>query len=242
VPAGSSEDRRTGLISLRQVTLATGTLPEPGTSTAGAPTRPAFGSAAAQQRTPLPPAPPLDTGVRGFADVSYHLFTARETFEAVIDQPGGVFFGGGGEVRIPGGLFVQGSVRWFRRTGERVFVFEDEVFPLGIENEITITPIAVTAGFRFRSRGAIPYVGGGAGTYRVKEIAEFADPTEDIDESFTSYHVLAGAEIRTRSWFATAVEVQYTLVPDSLSGGLAEAFDERDLGGLDIRFKVVFGR
>jgi hypothetical protein len=254
VPAGSSQDRRTALISIKQVTVVSGTLPADGTTSAATPgTRPgglpplpspgqrppAFGQRPGGNVTPPPP---LDTGLRGFGDVSYHFFTARDTFKAVLDQPGGFFAGGGAEYRLASGLFVNAAARFFKKTGERVFVLDDEVFPLGIENEVTIAPIEFTAGWRLRSRGAIPYVGGGVGLYRLKETSEFEDPLERVDEQFTSYHVLAGAEFRTRGWLAAAAEFQYTLVPDSLSGGLAEIYDERDLGGFDLRFKIVVGR
>jgi hypothetical protein len=243
VPAGSSDDRRTALVSIKQVTLASGTLPPDGTSSpATSMPRPGLPPRVNQSASAPLPLAPRDTGIRAFGDVSYHLFSARDTFKAVLDQPGGVFLGGGGEFRFGNGLFVQGAARWFRKTGERVFVFEDEVFPLGIENTVTITPLTVSAGARFRSRGAVPYVGGGVGVYRFKETSEFEDPLEAIDEQFTSYHVLGGVEWRTRSWIAAAFEVQYTLVPDSLEGGLAEIYDERDLGGLDFRFKIVLGR
>lgn len=188
------------------------------------------------------PARRLDTGLRGFADVSYHFFTARDTFEAVLDQGGGPFFGGGAEFRMSNGLFVQAAARYFKKTGERVFVLDDEVFPLGIENEVTINPIEFTGGGRFMSSGVLSYVGGGVGLYRLRETSEFEDPLEKVDEQFTSYHVLAGVEFRSRGWIAGAVEFQYTWVPDSLTGGLADIYDEHDLGGFDVRFKLVIGR
>ena len=257
VPANSSQDRRTALISIRQVTVASGTLPPDGTTSAATPgnrpgglplpdpgQRPGF--AAPQPpagQSPRPkPRPPLDTGLRGFGDVSYHFFTANDTFDAVLGLPGGPFFGGGVEYRFSNGLFVQGAARWFTKTGERVFVLDDEVFPLGIEDEVTITPVEFTGGWRFRSTGAIPYVGGGAGLYQFTETSEFEDPLEKVDEQFTSYHLVAGAEFRGRGWIAAAVEFQYTFVPDSLNGGLADIYDEHDLGGFDIRFKIVIGR
>ena len=262
VPAGSSQDRRTALISIKQVTVATGTLPADGTSSAATPgTRPGgLGLPSPTQRPGFPELPnkqtsrpgqpaqpaaaaaPLDTGIRGFADVSYHLFTANDTFDAVLGQPGGPFFGGGGEFRFGNGLFVQAAARYFKKTGERVAVLDDEVFPLGIEDEVTVQPTEFSAGYRFRSGGTVSYVGGGAGLYRFKETSEFEEPAERVDEQFTSYHFLAGAEFRTSGWIGAAVEVQYTLVPDSLKGGLADIYDEKDLGGFDIRFKIVIGK
>lgn len=257
VPANSSQDRRTALVSIRQVTVVSGTLPPDGTTSAATPgSRPGSlplpdpgqrpGFAAPQTpagQSPRPkPRPPLDTGLRGFGDVSYHFFTANDTFDAVLGLPGGPFFGGGVEYRFSNGLFVQGAARWFTKTGERVFVLDDEVFPLGIEDEVTITPVEFTGGWRFRSTGAIPYVGGGAGLYQFTETSELEDPLEKVDEQFTSYHLVAGAEFRGRGWIAAAVEFQYTFVPDSLTGGLADIYDEHDLGGFDIRFKIVIGR
>jgi hypothetical protein len=259
VPAGSSQDRRTALISVKQVTLVSGTLPPDGTSSAAAPGArpggldlpspgqyPGFGSSPSQRpgqpaRPAAPPAP-LDTGLRGFADVSYHLFTANDTFDAVLGQPGGPFFGGGAEFRFPGGPFVQVAARYFRKTGERVFVLDDEVFPLGIEDKVEIQPTQFSGGYRFRSGTSVAYVGGGAGIFRFKETSEFEDPSERVDEQFTSYHVLAGAEFRGRGWIGAAIEVQYTMVPDSLKGGLADLYNEDDLGGFDIRFKIVIGK
>jgi hypothetical protein len=262
VPANTPEDRRTALISTRQVTLVSGALPADGTTAAATPgarpgglpplpgpnARPGFGApppplgAGTTRQAPAAPRPALDTGLRGFGDVSYHFFTARDTFTAVLDSSGAPFFGGGAEYRLGNGLFVQAAARYFKKTGERVFVLDDEVFPLGIDNEVTIAPVEFSAGWRFRSAGAIPYVGGGAGLYRFKETSDFADPLEQVDEQFTSYHVLAGAEFRTRSLIAAAIEVQYTLVPDSLTGALATIYDEKDLGGLDLRFKIIVGR
>lgn len=245
VPANASQDRRTALISIRQVTLISGALPADGTTSAATPGgfSPTPGQTPiGQSARPSAPRPALDSGLRGFGDVSYHFFTAQDTFKAVLDQTGFPFFGGGAEYRLGSGLFVQAAARYFKKTGERVVVLDDEVFPLGIEDKVTVAPIEFTAGWRFRSRGAIPYAGGGVGVYRFKETFKFANPLEEVDEQFTSYHVLAGAEFRTRGWIAGAIEVQYTMVPDSLAGALANIYDEHDLGGFDMRFKIVVGR
>jgi hypothetical protein len=39
----------------------------------------------------------------------------------------------------------------------------------------------------------------------------------------------------------TGVEVQYSRIDRGLEGGLADAFDEHDLGGVRVRLKVLFG-
>ena len=42
----------------------------------------------------------------------------------------------------------------FHGEGERAFVFNDEVIPLGIPVDVTVTPIEISAGWRFRLRSA----------------------------------------------------------------------------------------
>jgi len=54
--------------------------------------------------------------------------------------------------------------------------------------------------------------------------------------------VMAGYERRLSAWIATAFEVQYTHVPDALSGNVAEAFKESNMGGVEVRIRVAVGR
>jgi hypothetical protein len=237
VPSGTPGDRLTGFVSIHQVSVVSGTLPESGRPAPAAPVAPLPG-----QRPPAGRVLPPDTGFRGFGDASYNWFTANDSFKAVLDQSYGAFLGGGLEFRAPSRWFAQGAVRWFRKTGERAFVLDDEVFPLGIPETVTIVPVSFTFGYRMPARNTYPYFGGGAGAYYFKETSDFALPEEDIDTRFASYHLVGGVEFRGRSWIAAAVEVQYTFVPNSLSGPIPEAFDEDDLGGLEVRFKMVFGR
>jgi hypothetical protein len=42
--------------------------------------------------------------------------------------------------------------------------------------------------------------------------------------------------------FGTGVEVQYAHVPNALEDGFAAAFDERHLGGVNVRVKFFVGR
>jgi opacity protein-like surface antigen len=174
--------------------------------------------------------------------VGYGWFDAHHSFDASLGHPGGVWFGGGVEYRMSNGLFVQGSIARFRRTGERVFAFGGQVFRLGVPDTFTITPVALTAGFRFRPRGTVPYAGGGIGRYFYGEEFKFADPSENIHRQFTSYHALAGIEWRASSRVGTAVEVQYTHVPNDLTNGLGDLFNEHDLGGVQARVKFLFGK
>jgi opacity protein-like surface antigen len=201
------------------------------------------GAGAGQARRSPPVVRPA-VGVRAFGSFSYMFFQATESFEAILGEPSQPFFGGGGEVVLWDRLFIAASVERMQQTGERVIVFEGEVFPLGIEDTITITPFTVTAGYRFRSTDRfVPYVGGGIGSYQFKEESEFADPDEDVDERFTSYRALAGVEYTAAKWLFASFEVQYTAVPDALGApGVSADFDESNLGGVSVAVKLAVGR
>jgi hypothetical protein len=249
-PRGGRGER--GLIAIGSVELVPGTPQPPVRALRGSPPPPGPGSQPGSQRpapvgrqTPLRPAfvePAV--GVRGFGQAAFAQLNATKSFEAVLGDARGPLFGGGAQVRLRNGVFAQASWERFRQTGERVFVFEETVFPLGIPNTITITPIRISAGYRFHgARRAVPYLGGGFGSYRLQEEAAFAEPGDDVDERFSGYQVLGGVELRVSRWLASAFEVEYASVPDALGvGGVSEVFDEHDLGSIQVRVKVLIGR
>jgi hypothetical protein len=185
--------------------------------------------------------------IRGFADVGSTTFAASESFETILGSATGVVFGGGVEAALPQQFFVGLRASRFRKTGERVFVFEGERFGLGVPSTITVTPIDVTGGYRIQPRGwsVIPYAGGGIGRYRYEETSAFAETSENVKRSFTSYHVLGGAEFRISRWIGAAGEAQWATVPDALGtdvNGVSTTFDETDLGGFTFRAKIIVGR
>jgi opacity protein-like surface antigen len=86
-----------------------------------------------------------------------------------------------------------------------------------------------------------PYAGGGVGFVSYHEKSDFSDG--DINESFTSYHILGGVDVPVSQWIGVGGEVLYRWVPDALGdGGIAGEFDESDLGGLALKVRVTFGR
>ena len=109
-------------------------------------------SDALAQARPAPPraagAPPA-VRVRGFFEAGARTFTASKSFEAVLGSSAGPIFGAGGEVLLGRNLFVSFGVSRFQRDGERVVVFEDEAFPVGIDTTVSIVPIELSAGWRF---------------------------------------------------------------------------------------------
>jgi opacity protein-like surface antigen len=206
--------------------------------------------ATAQQRPTAParPAARQPLTIRGFGDLGMTQFSAGDAFDATLGSASGVFFGGGVEIVLPQQWFVGLRLSHFSKSGERVFVQDNEVFPLGIEMKVAITPIEISTGYRFRPRGrtgnVIPYLGGGIGWHKYTETSDFADAGENVSETFTGYHLLGGAEYRLNRRFAIAGEGQWTSVPDALSGvsSAGDAFGESNLGGFGIRVRFVVGR
>jgi hypothetical protein len=185
---------------------------------------------------------PLGTSVRGFVQAGINWFTAADSFEAVTGESYGFLYGGGGYVGL-GPFFAQASVDRHEDTGQRVFVFNDQLFELGISNTVTVTPIQVTAGYRqVGVGGLVGYIGGGAGVMLYKEESAFALPEDNVDESFASYHILGGAEWPLSKWLWIGGEAQWTYVPDSIGEqGISAAFEEDDLGGVTLRVKLSVG-
>ena len=207
-------------------------------------------TAAAQQKPPAParPATRQPLAIRGFGDLGIVQFAASDTFDATLGSPSGVFFGGGVEIVLPQQWFVGLRLSHFGKSGERVFVDDNEIFPLGIDMKVAITPIEVSAGYRFgpggRNRKVIPYLGGGIGWHRYSETSDFAEPGENVSKTFTGYHILGGAEYRLSRMFAIAGEGQWTTIAEALSGvsSAADAFGESNLGGIGFRVRFVVGR
>jgi hypothetical protein len=190
---------------------------------------------------PPPPEPALR--LRGFGTVGLTTFFARDSFRAIFDEISRPAVGGGGQLVFRNGLFVQGNVDYHRLKGERVFVFEDEVFRLGIEDTVTIVPIYGTVGYRFPIKRSAVYGGGGVGVYLWRERSDFADDSEDFDENHASFHGLIGVESRATRMVWVALEGLVLSVPDALgSRGVSQFYGESNLGGFTVQVKFIFGK
>ncbi len=172
--------------------------------------------------------------------------TAKESFETITGESQTTLLGGGVQVtNLWRSTFVQVDVSQSTSSGERVFLHEGARFRLGIPVDITMMPIDATVGYRFPvGRGRfIPYGGGGVGVFGYREKSPFAASGENVDEWFRSWHLLGGFEIPILRWVAAGAEVHYRVVPDALgAGGVSEVFDEKELGGTTLRFRVAVGR
>jgi len=229
--------RQTGFIALAQVVAISGALPPRGTPVPSG-SLPPPGPPRPDGRRAASPA----VGVRAFGDITATSFAATDTFKAVFETATGTFFGGGVEVRFKNVAFLQGAIRRYRATGERVFVSGGEVFHLGIDNTLTLTPLEITVGARVPIGQIAPYAGAGIGSLRIQETSDFADAEDDTDARKASYHIVAGVEWKGRAPIAVAGEIGFTRVPKALAGNVADAFDEHDLGGVNLRIRVLVGR
>ena len=183
--------------------------------------------------------------IRGFGEAGATVFSAKESFKAILGRPSGPVFGGGVELVVKKHLFVSVGASRFRRTGHRVFVFNGQVFNLDDPATITVTPLEFNAGYRFRATGIVPYAGGGIGRYKYQETSPHSDDSENVNTTTTGYQVLGGAEVPLGKWLAAAAEAQFASVPKALgndSTGVSSLYDEHNLGGFTFRVKVVVGR
>jgi hypothetical protein len=201
--------------------------------------------AAAAVAAVLPVPAAAQTGpvaVRATADAGLVSFAAADSFDAVTGGHTIATWGGGVEAVL--GRRIGVGVRGSRVTvdGERVFPFGGQVFRLNVPTRITVTPIEITGTFRLPRGRLVPYAGGGLGWHRYRETSAVSDPGEDVEQTTIGYHLVGGAEIRLSRWLGVAGEAQWTRVPGALAGGVADAFDEPDLGSAAVRVRVVVGR
>jgi len=186
-----------------------------------------------------------DIMLRGFGDIGVTRFAAGKSFAAVLGSESGRVFGGGVEAVHRQRVFVNLRLSRFRKTGQRVFLFNGEQFNLGIPTTITVVPVEITGGYRFQfGRRLVPYGGAGLGWHRYEETSRFAGTSENVNQRFTGYHVVGGAEFRLARWLGAAAEAQWTTVPHALGddpNGVSHEFDESNLGGVTLRVKAVVG-
>jgi len=193
---------------------------------------------------PRPARPKQPVGFRLFGLVDANFMAAKNTFDATVGSSMLVGFGGGADItNLWRGLFVRGGVSFMSADGERVAIAGDEVFPLGIDLNVSMTPIEIGAGWRVptgRRQQVTPYIGGGLLLLGYSESGEFSSTGDDSDESFTGYFVMGGIDFSVGRRFSVGFEGQYRIVPNAIGdGGVSEVFGEDNLGGFT--FRAMFG-
>ena len=170
--------------------------------------------------------------------------TAKESFDAVTGTSTLTGLGGGLEAQdVWRGLFVRAAVSRMSTSGERVFVFEDEVFPLGIPIDVTMTPIEAAVGWRFKplgSRAFVPYVGAGALFLKYKEESEGDGSGDGVNETYNGLALFGGFEVPVWRFLSAGAEVGWRTAKVKAPGGALEAFGEKDLGGVTVRAMLSF--
>jgi outer membrane protein W len=189
---------------------------------------------------------PPAVSIRPFVMATEQSFTAIDTFDATFGKTFAPFIGGGVQVVVHDGVFVELAASRFRQTGQRAYLSGGRAFGLGIPLTATITPLEVSAGYRFTLRAlprVRPYAAAGVGSYGYKETSDFSEPGEDVDTRHTGFVVNGGAEFRLHTWVGLGIDVQYSQVKGILgSGGVSQQAGESDLGGVAARLKLVIGR
>lgn len=185
--------------------------------------------------------------------VGFQSFTAKKSFEAVLDTSSGPVYGAGGGLLLGRNLFVDVLVSRFSADGSRVFVTDSgDTFDLGIPTTVTVVPIDVSIGWRFAGRPRltargkpafrpVPFGGGGFGFLTYEETSEGAQGSEDVSERFGSYHVMGGVELPFSKHLGASAAVLYRWVPDAIgTAGVSKVYGEDDLGGLQFRVLVSY--
>jgi len=192
-----------------------------------------------QQRSPNEPA------VAAYATFGRMNFAAGKTFDAVLGDSSFPIYGAGARISS-GNLFFDFGAWRFKETGERVFVFEDQVYPLGIPLTVTAIPVEFTAGwmFHFKSVPRLrPYLAGGLTSMRYREESDLSTRFENDDKTFNGVVARGGIEFKILKWVGVATEAVWSSIPDAIgTGGVSQVYKETDLGGTSFRFKVVIGR
>ena len=182
--------------------------------------------------------------IRGFGMAGGTLFTAQDSFDTILGESFGPLFGGGGQVVFPNGVFAQVGLERFRETGTRALLSGTQVFTVDFPEQITVTPLTITAGYRAIRPGPLTgYLGVGFGWHKLEEEPLALPTAERISTGHAGFHVLGGAEYSILPWVWLAGEVQWASVPKAIGEtGVSAFFEEDDLGGTTFRLKLIVGR
>jgi hypothetical protein len=208
------------------------------------PTRPPARPAPRRVLPPLPPEPPIS--FRPFVMGAESAFAAVETFKAIFGKSYAPFFGGGLQVAFHGKYYVEMSASRFDQTGQRAFRDNGQTFGLGIPLTATITPLEVTAGYRFRPRTLPrlrPYLGAGVTSYAYGEQSTFDEPGEGLKTRHAGLVGVGGVEFRVHKYVGISADAEVSHVTGILGqSGISKDAGESDLGGIAARFRLIIGR
>ena len=157
---------------------------------------------------------------------------------------GGGTYGGFLQVGVSQSFFISGHVRYFSRTGERVFVADPgaQVFRLGHPLKIRLVPVYAMVGWRFMptSRWS-PYIALGAGSTSYREESNVAGVVDTMTKSKAAGHIALGVDFAL-GLASVGVEAMYSTVPNTIGdSGVSQVYGEKDVGGATVVAKLSFG-
>jgi hypothetical protein len=193
-------------------------------------------------RTPPPRKPQIGVRAYGFYDVE--ALAASQTFDAVTGSSTLNSFGGGVEVtNVWRKAFLRATFAHGSKNGQRVFVNNGMVFPLGIPLNVGMTPIELGGGWRTTvdKKGLTgAYVGAGVLFLNYSETTTGATSTDNTSQTFTGFTIFGGVDRSFHKYLVAGVEAQYRGVPNALgAAGTSQIYNETNLGGFAIR--ALFG-
>jgi len=184
-------------------------------------------------------------GVRAFGHVELQKMTSKDTFDAVLGKTSLMGFGGGVEARdVWRSVFLRLSLSRMSKTGERVFVFDNQVYGLGIPLKVSLTPIELVAGVRsapIGNRGLVSYVGGGALFMKYKE-SDPDEPSAAVKETYNGFVLVFGVDMPVWKKLAAGAELGWRRVNVGEPAGTLDAFGEKSLGGVYFRVMASIGK
>jgi hypothetical protein len=183
-------------------------------------------------------------GVRGYVTYGAVVFAASDSLDAVAGQHHATSIGGGGSVTgLWRGLFVDVALSQQSINGQRVFVADGEVFPLGIPLKARFRPLDVAMGWRMTLNRFSPYAGVGLSRVSYQETSDFSSADDKVSAARNGAVALGGVDVPVWRWLHVGGEVRYRWVKGILGeGGVSDEFDEDRLGGLSAALRVSVGR
>jgi len=176
------------------------------------------------------------------AQVGYFDMAAQRSATALFGSSGGATFGGAVRYTFWRGAFASAGVRTFSKQGERVFLISPgaPIQKLGFPISLTLTPVMVSVGYRFRHGTLIvPYAAVGAAITSYSEKSDVAGQSFNDEGSKTGFVGAAGVEVG-RGRFRFGAEAGYSSVVGAVGlGGISKVYGEDDLGGFHAIGKLI---
>jgi opacity protein-like surface antigen len=171
-----------------------------------------------------------------------YLIYAKDSFQTVTGSPGGIIYGGEARVDLPYGIFLNGGVDYFKKSGNRVFVSGDKVFKTDIPLSASMLSVTGGGGYQFLPDSSFsPYLGGGIGWFRYKELSQAEVPIPGFNKSKVGLYILGGVKFLKRGKLSFSFEGRWSYLPDMIGeAGVSSYYEEDNLGRISVFFAVNY--